>query len=357
MQFIDLASQYRMHQEKIDSQIKNVLEHGRYIMGPEVDEFENKLAEYLSVKHVVSCANGTDALVLALMALGVKQGDTVICPTFTFYATAEAIAFLGATPVFVDSERQTYNLCPKSLEEQIEKAISDPEVNLKAIITVDLFGLPANYPAIREIADKYKLPIVEDAAQGLGGQIGSKMAGTFGDIGTTSFFPAKPLGCYGDGGAVITDSDEVAEIIKSLRVHGQGENKYHNIRVGMNSRLDTIQAAILLEKLRIFPEEVELRNGVADYYKNKYGELYQLPRVPEGFISSWAQYTLVASSRNDVAEQFAKEGIPTMIYYKTCLHLQPVFETLGYKRGDFPVAEYLSDHVLSLPMHPYLVVE
>ncbi len=256
MDFIDLHAQYIELKSKIDNRVNAVLEHGKYIMGPEVTELEERLADYVGVEHVITCANGTDALELCMMALDIGSGDAVFCPTFTFFASAEIIAKCGARPVFVDSEKGGYNLCHYDLEQQIVKVIEKGEFKPKCIIAVDLFGLPANYVEIKRIARKYNLQIVEDAAQGFGGSIKGKKAGVFGDISTTSFFPAKPLGCYGDGGAVFTSNDKYAELIRSYRIHGKGKDKYDNVRVGVNSRLDTIQAAILLEKLAIFPEEL-----------------------------------------------------------------------------------------------------
>ena len=354
MQFIDLAAQYQHLKEKIDTRIKTVLEHGQYIMGPEVKELESKLSEYVGVKHTVSCANGTDALTLALMVLGVKEGDAVFCPTFTFFATAETIAFEGATPVFVDSDEDTFNICPVDLENRVEAVIAEGKLKPKVVIAVDLFGLPADYPALRKIADKYDLKIIEDAAQGFGGEINGKRAGSFGDISTTSFFPAKPLGCYGDGGAVFTDNEDYAEILRSYRVHGKGKDKYDNVRIGMNSRLDTIQAAILIEKLLAFPQELVNRNKAALIYTKELNDIYKTPIIPIGFSSSWAQYTIITSNRKCAVEYFDKKNIPTMVYYRKCLHLQPAFEKLNYKKNDFPVAENFARKVLSLPMHGYL---
>ncbi|WP_417447044.1 DegT/DnrJ/EryC1/StrS family aminotransferase [Kangiella sp.] len=354
MQFIDLAAQYKHLKERIDKRIQTVLEHGQYIMGPEVQELEEKLADYVGVKHAITCANGTDALTLALMTLEIKEGDAIFCPTFTFFATAEVIAYEGATPIFVDSDPDTFNICPIDLENQIQKVIEEGALNPKAIIAVDLFGLPANYPEIEAIANKYNLKLVEDAAQGFGGEISGKRAGSFGDIATTSFFPAKPLGCYGDGGAVFTNSDGYAELIKSYRVHGKGKDKYDNVRIGMNSRLDTIQAAILLEKLQEFPTELKARNLVAQNYTKELMGKYKTPFTPEGYISSWAQYTLQHESRDVIMAEYKAKGIPTMVYYGTCMHQQTAFEYLGYNKGDFPVAEALSDSVFSLPMHGYL---
>lgn len=354
MQFIDLAAQYQHLKTKIDKRIQDVLNHGQYIMGPEVKELEQKLAEYVGVKHVVSCANGTDALTLAMMVLNIKKDDAVFCPTFTFFATAEVIAYEGATPVFVDSDFDTFNICPKNLEQQIQKVIADGKLNPKAIIAVDLFGLPANYPEIEKIAEKYSLKLIEDAAQGFGGSIDGKRACSFGDIATTSFFPAKPLGCYGDGGALFTNNDGYAELLRSYRVHGKGKDKYDNVRIGMNSRLDTIQAAILLEKLVAFPQELINRNKAAEKYTSELSNSFKTPHVPEGYVSSWAQYTLNSSDRISSMAKFKKQGIPTMVYYGTCMHQQPAFKELGYGKGDFPVAERLAKSVFSLPMHGYI---
>ena len=362
MQFIDLAAQYQHLKTRIDKRIQTVLDHGQYIMGPEVQELEEKLADYVGVKHAITCANGTDALTLALMALEIGEGDAVLVPTFTFFASAEAVVYAKATPVFVDSDEATFNICPIDLEKRIKAVIAEGKLNLKAIMTVDLFGLPANYPAIQKIADKYNLKIIEDSAQGFGGAIQDelgnvKRAGSFGDIATTSFFPAKPLGCYGDGGAIFTDNDEYAELIKSYRVHGKGTDKYDNVRIGMNSRLDTIQAAVLLEKLAEFPQELINRNKVADKYEAELGANLNTPKVPEGYVSSWAQYTLVAETteqRTEIMAHLKDQDVPSVIYYGTCMHEQTALNNLGYKIGDFPVAEKLAKRVFSLPMHPYM---
>ncbi len=354
MQFIDLEAQYNHLKEKINTRIQKVLEHGQYIMGPEVQELEEKLAEYVGTKHAITCANGTDALTLAMMVLGIKEGDAVFCPTFTFFATAEVIAYEGATPVFVDSDANTFNICPVDLEKRIQKVIDDGVLTPKAIIAVDLFGLPANYPEIEKIAKKYSLKLVEDAAQGFGGSIKGKRAGSFGDIATTSFFPAKPLGCYGDGGAIFTDNDDYAELLKSYRVHGKGSDKYDNVRIGMNSRLDTIQAAILLEKLAEFPKELVSRQKAADKYKVELNERFVTPKIPDGYTSSWAQYTVCCDKRHLEMQAFKEIGVPTMVYYSTCMHQQTAFAELGYKIGDFPVSEKLASSVFSLPMHGYM---
>ncbi len=354
MQFIDLAAQYQHLKLRIDKRIQDVLNHGKYIMGPEVKELEAKLAEYVGVKHAITCANGTDALTLALMTLDIGEGDAVFVPTFTFFASAESIAFAKATPVFVDSDADTFNICPIDLEKRIESVIAEGKLKLKAIMAVDLFGLPANYPALKEIADKYDLKIIEDSAQGFGGEINGKRAGSFGDIATTSFFPAKPLGCYGDGGAIFTDDDNYAELVKSYRVHGKGSDKYDNVRIGVNSRLDTIQAAVLLEKLAEFPVELDSRNKVADSYENELGSIFNTPNIPLGYKSSWAQYTLLSENRVQIMSDYKEKGIPTAVYYGTCMHQQTAFTYLGYKNGDFPIAERLASQVFSLPMHPYL---
>ena len=361
MQFIDLAAQYQHLKTRIDKRIQAVLDHGQYIMGPEVQELEEKLAEYVGVKHAITCANGTDALTLALMALEIGENDAVFVPTFTFFASAEAVAYAKATPVFVDSDEATFNICPIDLEKRIEAVIAEGELSLKAIMTVDLFGLPANYPEIQKIADKYNLKIIEDSAQGFGGEIHidgkCKRAGSFGDIATTSFFPAKPLGCYGDGGAIFTDHDDYAELIKSYRVHGKGSDKYDNVRIGMNSRLDTIQAAVLLEKLAEFPQELINRNKVAEQYETELSEKFNTPQVPDDYVSSWAQYTIVAESaeqRTELMLHLKDQNVPNVIYYGTCMHEQTALNDLGYKIGDFPVAEKLAKSVFSLPMHPYM---
>ncbi len=354
MQFIDLAAQYQHLKIRIDKRIQNVLDHGKYIMGPEVQELETKLAEYVGVKHVITCANGTDALSLALMTLEVGEGDAVFVPTFTFFASAESIAFAKATPVFVDSDADTFNICPVDLEKKIEAVISEGKLNLKAIMAVDLFGLPANYPALQKIANKYNLKIIEDAAQGFGGEINGQRAGSFGDIATTSFFPAKPLGCYGDGGAVFTDNDEYAELLRSYRVHGKGTDKYDNVRIGVNSRLDTIQAAILLEKLAEFPRELVNRNIAASNYQEQLSKELKTPQVPSGYLSSWAQYTIISDKRDILIEKYKDQGVPTVVYYRKCMHQQTAFADLNYSVGDFPVAERLSKQVFSLPMHPYI---
>ena len=356
MDFIDLKTQQSRIREKIDKRIKSVLDHGKYIMGPEVFELEEMLANYVGVKYCISCSSGTDALLIPLMANGIGPGDAVITSPFTYIATAEVISLLGAEPVFLDIYEDTYNLNPDCIDD----AIKDSErkgLNAKAIIPVDLFGLPARYRLITELANKYDLIIIEDAAQGFGGSIGGEKAGSFGHVASTSFFPAKPLGCYGDGGAIFTDDEELTEIMRSVRIHGSGTDKYENTRIGINGRLDTFQAAVLLEKLSIFDDELRLRNEVADYYSSNINNNLVKPFIPKNYTSSWAQYSILASTESErigIMSALNQLNIPSMIYYKTPLHLQRVFEGLGYEKGDFPISERVSRQIFSIPMHPYL---
>jgi len=358
MQFRDLVKQYNVLKPAIDMAMTDTAASGGYIMGKPVKELEAELAEYVGSKHCITCGNGTDALTLALKAWNIKEGDAVFVPDFTFFASAEVISMEGATPVFVDVDSVTFNIDPVSLEEMIQKTIQGGKLTPKAIVTVDLFGLPADYFAVKEIADKYNLLILEDGAQGFGGSINGRMACTFGDISTTSFFPAKPLGCYGDGGAIFTDNDEWAEIINSLKVHGKGSFKYDNVRIGMNSRLDTMQAAILKPKFKAFREyEVTDINKAASLYTEKLKGLVKTPVVPKGYYSSWAQYTIQLENREqrDGLQSYLKEnGIPSMVYYPNPMHKQTAFIDLGYNDGDFPVTEKLCKTVLSLPLHPYI---
>ena len=353
-EFIDLKTQYLQNKETINARINNVLEHGKFILGPEVYELEESLCDFLGITNTITCANGTDALVLALKALDIGENDIVFCPTFTYFASAESISLVGATPIFVDSELDSFNMCPIDLEKKIKFALDHIDGNLRAVMTVDLFGLPANYPVISSIARNHNLKIIEDGAQGFGGTINNQKACTFGDISTTSFFPAKPLGCYGDGGAVFTNNDDYAEKIRSLRQHGKGKDKYDNERVGMNSRLDSIQAAILLEKLKIFPVETEIKQKYAEIYTKLFKERFIVPSIKEGFTSSWAQFTLRVDSREKIQEFFAQNGIPTMIYYKKCMHQQNAYNEIENISKDNPNAELLSSSVLSIPMHAYL---
>jgi len=358
MQFRDLVKQYNVLKPEIDKAMTDTAASGGYIMGKAVKELEAELAEYVGVKHCITCANGTDALTLALKAWGVGNGDAVFVPDFTFFASAEVISLEGATPVFVDVDAETFNIDPVSLETMIEKTLREGKLTPKAIVTVDLFGLPAEYFALKELADKYNLFILEDGAQGFGGSINGKMACSLGDISTTSFFPAKPLGCYGDGGAVFTDNDEWAGIINSLKVHGKGSFKYDNVRIGMNSRLDTLQAAILKPKFKAFRDyEVIDINKAAALYTEKLRDIVKTPVIPEGYYSSWAQYTIQLENREqrDGLQSYLKEnGIPSMVYYPNPMHKQTAYKDLGYKDGDFPVTEKLCATVLSLPLHPYI---
>ncbi|MFC7062342.1 DegT/DnrJ/EryC1/StrS family aminotransferase [Halobacillus seohaensis] len=361
MQFRDLKAQYTQYKSAIDDSIQNVLNSGQYIGGKSVNELEKELAEYVGVKHCITCANGTDALSLVLMAWDVKEGDAVFVPDFTFFSTGEVVSFNGATPVFVDVDEKTFNIDPEKLTESINKVKQEGSLNLKVVIPVDLFGLPANYDEIEKIAQKYDLLVLEDGAQGFGGNINGKMACSFGDAATTSFFPAKPLGCYGDGGAIFTDSDETAELLRSYKVHGKGNNKYDNVRIGVNSRLDTLQAAILQVKLKAFIEhELDGVNSAYQIYNEKLQNIVETPFIPEGYYSSFAQYTIKLESKEqrDALQAKLKENdIPSMIYYTKPMHRQQAFTDLLFEDGDFAVTNKLCDIVLSLPMHPYLKEE
>ncbi len=361
MEFIDLKTQYKKLENQIQENINKVLIDGNYILGEEVKELEKELAEYVGVKYCATCSNGTDALTIALMAIEVGKNDAVFVPTFTFYSTAEVVSLRGATPIFIDSYEDYFNMDAEKLENTIQKVIKEGKLNPKAIIAVDLFGQPANYDKIKQIAKKYNLFLIEDGAQGFGGSIRNKKACSFGDIATTSFFPAKPLGCYGDGGAVFTDNEELYKLILSIRVHGKGSFKYDNVRLGLNSRLDTIQAAVLLPKLKAFKEyELDNRNKFANLYKEKLQDYVKVPKVPEGYISSWAQYTILLNNqeeRNYVQTKMKEKGIPTMVYYPKPLHKQTVYKDYNYNVEDLKISENLSERVLSLPMHPYLSEE
>ncbi len=362
MVFVDLAAQQKVIYPKIQQGIQNVLKHGRYIMGPEVKELETGLAKFTGVKHVITCASGTDALLMVLMSMGVGSGDAVFTSSFTFIATAEVIRLLGATPIFVDINPDTFNISAEKLKQAISEIKRNrPDLNPKAVIPVDLFGLPCDYDKINKIALEYELNVIEDAAQSFGGVYKNKVAGSLGIAGCTSFFPAKPLGCYGDGGAIFTDSDDLAEKLVSIRVHGKGEDKYDNVRIGINGRLDTLQAAILLPKLEIFPNELEKRQIVAqNYTKNLSSVTLKLPKTPEGYKSAWAQYSVLAPNGNErkILQGMLKEkGVPTANYYPIPLHLQRAFADLNYKKGDLPVSEDFALRIFSLPIHPYLTVE
>lgn len=357
MQFRDLKTQYQQLKLEIDAAIAEVLENANFISGRQVGEFEEELAQYVGVKHCITCGNGTDALSMMMMAWNIGKGDAVFVPDFTFFASGEVVSFEEATPVFYDVCMDTFNADVTSLENAILNVLNEGKLTPRAIIAVDLFGLPANYIKLEEIAKKYKLLLLEDGAQGFGGKIGERKVGSFGDAATTSFFPAKPLGCYGDGGAIFTNDDNIAELLKSIRVHGKGSFKYDNVRIGWNSRLDTLQAAILKVKFRAFREyELEEVNRVADTYRKELMGVVKIPVVREGFYSSWAQYTLQLSSKNErdqVQEALKEKGIPTMVYYPKPMHQQVAFS--GNKMYvECPNTEKLCDTVLSLPIHPYL---
>jgi UDP-2-acetamido-2-deoxy-ribo-hexuluronate aminotransferase len=351
--FIDVAAQRRRLGAAIDDAVTRVLNHCQFILGPEVRTFESDLAAFCGARHVVTCASGTDALVLALRAMGVGAGDAVLCPSFTFCATAEVAALVGATPVFVDVEAKTFNIDANGIAGAVETA-RQAGLNPKAIIPVDLFGLPADHAAIRAAAAN--LLVLDDAAQSFGATCDNRRLGTFGLCTATSFFPAKPLGCYGDGGAVMTDDDGLADVMRSLRVHGQGSDKYDNVRIGLASRLDTMQAAILIEKLKIFPDEIDARNAIARRYNEGLSDVAIVPAVPPGMTSVWAQYTIrVQGGRRDaLAAELKAERIPTAIYYPIPLHRQQAYKQYPVGKGGVAVSDQLADEVISLPMHAYL---
>ena len=357
MQFIDLSKQQKLIREKINARLESVLDHGQYINGKEVFELEELLAQYVDKKHCITCSSGTDALLIPLMAYGIGPGDAVITTPFTYISTAEVIALLGATPIFVDIYEKTFKIDPDGIEEAV---IFAKKQNLvpKAIIPVDLFGLPSRYRLIIDVAKKHNLVVIEDFAQAFGSSIGAKKAGSFGNVSATSFYPAKPLGCYGDGGAIFTDDTDLAKKMTSIRVHGAGVNKYQNVRVGLNGRLDTIQAAILLEKFNIFEDELKSRNKIASYYKsNIISNSVVPPFIPKNYISSWAQFSVLAENENErrrIINNLSDNKIPTAIFYEIPLHLQKVFKNLNYKKNSFPVSEKISNKIFSIPMHPYL---
>lgn len=376
MRFIDLVTQQERIRSKIEKNIEAVLDHGQYVLGPEVGTLEERLAAYVEVKHAIACSSGTDALLIALMAYGVGPGDAVFTTPFTFIATAEVISLLGAMPVFVDIAPETFNLSPEALTKAVlavekndpslhplprcEKraGTAAPALRARGIVAVDLFGLPADYGAIKAVAARHGLFVIEDGAQSFGGRRRGRKAGALAEIGCTSFFPAKPLGCYGDGGMCFTDDDELAARMRSISLHGQGQDRYENLRIGINGRLDTLQAAVLLAKFEIFPEEIELRQEVARSYTTLLSSsAFAPPRVPDGYQSAWAQYTLMARNPGERAaaqERLKAAGIPTARYYPIPLHRQQAFAPLQYPRGAFPVSEHASERVFSLPMHPYL---
>ena len=357
MDFIDLRSQQQQISALLTENIQRVLAHGQYVMGPEVQELETRLARYVGVKHAISCSSGTDALLMPLMAYGVGPGDAIFTTPFTFIASAEMIQLLGATPVFVDIDPRTFNLDPEALAEAVSSLGQNPRtapLKPKGIIPVDLFGQPADYDRIHAIARGHGLFVLEDAAQSFGATYKGRRAGALSEMAATSFFPAKPLGCYGDGGAVFTDDDNLAEVLGSIRVHGQGKHKYEHVRTGLNGRLDTLQAAVLLAKLEIFDQEVTARQRVARQYSEALNPLVEAPFVAPACTSVWAQYSVLSESRELLQQKLQAAQIPTAIYYPLPLHLQRAFAHLGYKPGDFPVSESAARRIFSLPMHPYL---
>jgi UDP-2-acetamido-2-deoxy-ribo-hexuluronate aminotransferase len=354
MKFIDLAAQQKRIRNRIEDNIKKVLDHGQYIMGPEIKELEEKLADYVGVSCAIGVASGTDALLMPLIALGVGKGDAVFTSPFTFIATAEVVQLLGATPVFVDIDPQTYNIDPLKLKIAVNDVKSKGDLKPKGIIPVDIFGQAADYDDICLIAQEYDLFVLEDAAQSFGGTYKGRKTCSLAEIAATSFFPAKPLGAYGDGGMIFTSDRDMLDQLISIRIHGKGSNKYDNIRVGINGRLDTFQAAILLAKFEIFEQEMELRQQVADRYHSGLLNDVKIPLVKGHNISAWAQYSVCHPRRDKIIRGLASEGIPHAIYYPIPLHLQKAFAHLGYRKGDFPVTENVSGEIFSIPMHPYL---
>jgi len=362
MYFIDLKAQQILIRERLENNIKKVLDHGKYIMGPEVSELEEKLADFTGVKYAVGCSSGTDALLMALMSYDVGYGDYVITTPFTFISTAEVISILGAKPIFVDIDQNTYNIDPDKIEEFLKEPF-DQETKkpiepkrVRGIMPVDIFGLPAEYNRINKIARKYNLFVIEDAAQSFGSEYKGKRACSLADVGCTSFFPTKPLGCYGDGGMIFTDNEGLVKKLISIRTHGKGKHKYDNVRIGINGRLDTMQAAILLAKFDIFQEEIDLRQKVAGRYSSALKDKFYLQEVPEGYKSVWAQYSVRSKENNrDRYLGILKENnIPFAIYYPKVLHLQEAFSYLGYKKGDLPVSEFCSESIFSLPFFTYM---
>ena len=354
MQFIDLAAQRERIRDRLRTAIDKVIEDGRYILGPQVAEFEQKLAAYVGTRHVVACANGTDALLLPLYARGIGPGDAVFVPSFTFAATAEVVALAKAEPVFVDVDADTYNIDIASLEAAIEMVKKEGRLRPKAIIPVDLFGLAADYDALMAIAARENLLVIEDAAQSIGGSAGGRMCGAFGHVAGTSFYPAKPLGCYGDGGAMFTDDGELAERLRSFAFHGKGETQYDNIHVGLNSRLDTLQAAILIEKLAILEEEMEARSAVAARYAEGLSDIVKAADNPGQGRSAWAQYAIETPKRDGLKAHLQEKGIPSVIYYVKPLHAQAAYRDYPRTPTGLAVSESLPRRILCLPMHPYL---
>jgi len=354
--FINLKEQYSRNKANIDAAIHRVLDHGQYIMGPEIKELETQLADYIGVKHALACSNGTDALTLPLMTKKLSKKDAIFTTPFTFFASAETITLAGATPVFVDIDQKTYNIDPESLKLSIQKVLDDGELNPKGIVPVDLFGIAADYDAINAIAEEFGLFVLEDAAQAFGANYKGRKAGSLAPIASTSFYPAKPLGCYGDGGAIFTDDTELYDQLVSLRVHGQATsgNKYDNVQIGMNARMDTIQAAVLLEKLKLYDEELEQRNRVAECYTATLADSIITPSIPAQQGSVWAQYSIQVNDREKLQNDLRQAGIPTAVFYPIPIHLSTAYQHLGHSTGDFPITEEISHKIVSLPMHPFL---
>ncbi len=354
LDFVDLKTQYARLREPIRARIDAVLEHGKFILGPEVAELESRLAAFAGAKHAIGVSSGSDALMMALMAADIGPGDAVFLPAFTFTATAEVVLLVGARPVFVDIDRASFNIAPESLAAAVETVAAAGEFRPRAAIAVDLYGLPADYAALADIAQAHELLIVADAAQSFGARQGDRQVGTLAPITATSFFPAKPLGGYGDGGALFCQDDELAERFRSIRAHGKGGAKYDIVRVGLNARLDTLQAAILLAKLDVFDDELASRRRLAEGYQRRLGSVVATPASSNSSDSAWAQYTLVVDERDEVQKILGQSGIPTAIYYPKPMHLQTAYAGFGDGAGSLPVSEFLADHVLGLPMHPYL---
>jgi len=355
--FIDLKAQQQAIYPQLMERIERVLAHGQYIMGPEIKELETRLADYAGVKHAITCSSGTDALLMPLLAYGVGPGDAIFTTPFTFIATAEVIQLLGAVPVFVDIDPRTFNLDPAALAQVLANLGKNPRtaaLKPKGIIPVDLFGQPADYDPINALARDHGLFVLEDAAQSFGATYKGRRAGSLAEVAATSFFPAKPLGGYGDGGAIFTASEEMAAVLRSIRVHGQGAHKYDNVRIGLNGRLDTLQAAILLAKLDIFDQEIKARQDVARRYRTGLQKVVEVPYVAPEFTSVWAQYSVLSDQRQDLQAKLKAAGVPTAVYYPLPLHLQGAFAHLGHHPGDFPQSEEAARRIFSLPMHPYL---
>ena len=356
MDFIDLGRQYEQIKDSVEARIKKVLESRHYIMGEEVFELEEKLAAFAGSRFCLACGSGTEAIQIPLMAYEIKETDAIFVPSFTFFASAECVNLAGGTPIFVDSD-SSFNMCPISLEKEIQRVLEEGRLTPRGIIPVDLFGRSANYDAILPLAEKYGLFVLEDAAQGFGGSLHGKRNGSFGNVAATSFFPAKPLGCYGDGGAIFTDDEALYEKMKSIRVHGSGSDRYDNVRIGINGRLDTLQAAILLAKLEVFEKELEARQQVADWYQEELEGSFVLPERDPEYYSAWAQYTLLAKDekqRAAIIDGLKQQGIPIMVYYPIPLHEQTAYKNLGYGDVKLPYCSEIAKRVFSLPMHPYL---